>query len=93
MFGITDLSTYLLGTLFIVLLPGPNSLYVLSVAAQRDVRLGFQGACGIFVGDTILMVLSATGVASVRKACPAPHNIANPIHARSIAVSRFKKRW
>jgi len=71
MFGITDLSTYLLGTLFIVLLPGPNSLYVLSVAAQRGVRLGFQGACGIFAGDTILMVLSATGVASVLKALPA----------------------
>lgn len=71
MFGITDLSTYLLGTLFIVLLPGPNSLYVLSVAAQRGVRLGFQGACGIFVGDTILMVLSATGVASVLKGLPA----------------------
>lgn len=71
MFGITDLSTYLLGTLFIVLLPGPNSLYVLSVAAQRGVRLGFQGACGIFAGDTILMVLSATGVASVLKGLPA----------------------
>ena len=27
--GITDLWTYVLGTLFIVLLPGPNSLFVL----------------------------------------------------------------
>lgn len=35
MFGITDLTTYILGTIFIVLLPGPNSMYVLSVAAQR----------------------------------------------------------
>ena len=38
MFGITDLTTYILGTIFIVLLPGPNSMYVLSVAAQRGVR-------------------------------------------------------
>ncbi len=27
-FGITDFWTFLLGTIFIVLLPGPNSLYV-----------------------------------------------------------------
>ncbi|MFW1950291.1 leucine efflux protein LeuE, partial [Acinetobacter bereziniae] len=26
MFGITDVVTYILGTIFIVILPGPNSL-------------------------------------------------------------------
>lgn len=70
MFGITDLTTYILGTIFIILLPGPNSLYVLSVAAQRGIRQGYTGACGIFVGDAILMVLSAAGVAGVLKANP-----------------------
>jgi len=71
MFGITDLPTYLLGTLFIVLLPGPNSIYVLSVAAQRGVCAGFQAASGVFVGDAILMLLSATGVASILHTLPA----------------------
>ncbi len=33
--GITDLWTYVLGTVAIVLLPGPNSLFVLSTAARR----------------------------------------------------------
>ena len=70
-YGITDLATYVLGTIFIVLLPGPNSLYVLSVASQRGVRAGYLGACGIFVGDVILMVASATGVASLLQASPA----------------------
>ena len=70
-YGITDLATYVLGTIFIVLLPGPNSLYVLSVASQRGIRAGYLGACGIFVGDAILMVLSATGVASLLQASPA----------------------
>lgn len=70
-FGITDFWTFLLGTIFIVLLPGPNSLYVLSVAAQRGVRDGYRGACGVFLGDLILMVLSAGGVASLLKASPA----------------------
>ncbi|NMG50543.1 leucine efflux protein LeuE, partial [Azoarcus communis] len=33
-YGITDLTTFILGTIFIVLLPGPNSLYVMSVASR-----------------------------------------------------------
>jgi len=69
-FGITDFWTFLIGTIFIVLLPGPNSLYVLSVAAQRGIRAGYRGACGVFLGDLILMVLSAGGVASLLKASP-----------------------
>ena len=70
-FGITDFWTFLFGTIFIVLLPGPNSLYVLSVAARRGVREGYRGACGVFLGDLILMVLSAGGVATLLKASPA----------------------
>jgi leucine efflux protein len=69
-FGIVDFWTFFLGTLFIVLLPGPNSLYVLSVAAQRGVRQGYLGACGVFVGDWILMILSACGAASLLKTSP-----------------------
>jgi len=69
-FGIVDFWTFFLGTLFIVLLPGPNSLYVLSVAAQRGVRQGYRGACGVFVGDAILMILSACGAASLLKTSP-----------------------
>ena len=69
-FGITDLATFILGTIFIVLLPGPNSLYVLAVAAQRGIGAGYRGACGIFVGDFILMVLSATGAASLLRTTP-----------------------
>ena len=42
-FGITDLATYVLGTIFIVLPPGSNSLRVLSVASQRGVRAGYLG--------------------------------------------------
>jgi leucine efflux protein len=71
LYGITDLTTFILGTIFIVLLPGPNSLYVMTVASRRGVVAGYQGACGIFVGDTILMILSATGVASLLQATPA----------------------
>jgi len=70
-YGVTDLTTFILGTIFIVLLPGPNSLYVMSVASRWGIGAGYRGACGIIVGDTILMVLSATGVASLLQATPA----------------------
>lgn len=70
-YGITDIATFILGTIFIVLLPGPNSLYVMTVASRWGIGAGYRGACGIFVGDTILMILSATGVASLLQANPA----------------------
>lgn len=65
MWGVTDLGSYLVGLVLIILLPGPNSLYVLSVSARRGVRVGYRAACGVFTGDAVLMVLSAIGVASV----------------------------
>jgi len=68
MLGITDLPTYVLGTVLIVLLPGPNSLYVLSVAARRGIRTAYGAACGVFLGDTVLMTGSAAGVAGLLKA-------------------------
>ncbi len=67
MLGITDLSTYLVGLVLIILLPGPNSLYVLSVAARRGARDGYAAAAGVWTGDAVLMTLSAAGVASLLK--------------------------
>lgn len=70
-YGITDLGTFILGTIVIVLLPGPNSLYVMTVASRWGIAPGYRAACGIFVGDLILMTLSAAGVASVFQTTPA----------------------
>jgi len=70
-YGVTDLWTYVIGAFGIILLPGPNSLYVLSVATARGVRAGFQGAYGVFVGDTILLVCTALGAAGVLRTYPA----------------------
>jgi leucine efflux protein len=68
--GITEFWTYVLGTVAIVLLPGPNSIFVLAVGAQRGVRMGYRAAAGVFVGDTVLMVLAAAGVASLLRTYP-----------------------
>ncbi|MEV6932409.1 leucine efflux protein LeuE [Dactylosporangium sp. NPDC051485] len=70
MLGVTNPLTYVLGTAAIVLLPGPNSLYVLSVGARRGVRDGYRAAAGVWLGDAVLMTLSACGVASLLHAYP-----------------------
>ncbi|MCU7729989.1 leucine efflux protein LeuE [Actinoplanes sp. KI2] len=70
MLGITDFWTYVLGVVAIILLPGPNSIFVLSVGARRGVRAGYTAAAGVFVGDAVLMTLSAAGVASLLRAYP-----------------------
>ncbi|RVU18252.1 leucine efflux protein LeuE [Streptomyces antnestii] len=70
MLGVINLPTYLAGLVLIVLLPGPNSLYVLSVAARKGIRTGYAAAAGVFTGDTILMTLAALGAASVLQTTP-----------------------
>ncbi|MFF4699806.1 leucine efflux protein LeuE [Streptomyces chattanoogensis] len=70
MLGITDLSTYLVGLALIILLPGPNSLYVVSVAARRGPRVAYRAALGVLCGDAVLMTLSAGGVASLLQTTP-----------------------
>ena len=70
-YGITDLTTFVVGTIFIILLPGPNSLYVMTLASKAGIRQGYQAAAGVFIGDFILMVLSSSGAASVLAASPA----------------------
>ena len=65
MLGVTDIWTYVLGTVAIILLPGPNSLYVLSTAARHGVRAGYRAAAGVFLGDWVLMIAAALGVASL----------------------------
>ncbi len=70
-YGITNLSTFIVGAVIIVLLPGPNSLYVMSVASRAGVAVAYRGAGGIFLGDGILMFASAMGIASLLKTIPA----------------------
>ena len=70
-YGITDFPAFLIGTILIVLLPGPNSLFVMTVAAQRGVAVGYRAAAGIMVCDTLLMLASTTGMASLLHTQPA----------------------
>ncbi|MBW8481201.1 leucine efflux protein LeuE [Actinomadura parmotrematis] len=70
-FGVVDIWTFTAGAFFIIILPGPNSMYVLSTAARHGIGTGYRAALGVFTGDTLLMVLAATGAASLLRSAPA----------------------
>lgn len=65
MLGVVDLPTFVVGLLVVILLPGPNSLYVLAVASRSGQRPAYAASAGVWTGDAVLMVLAAAGVASV----------------------------
>jgi len=79
--GITDFPTYLLGTLFTILLPGPNSLYVLTITALKGWRSGAWAASGIFIGDSVLMIGVALGAATLIASSPTAFNVVRTLGA------------
>ncbi|MCX5145865.1 leucine efflux protein LeuE [Streptomyces sp. NPDC048550] len=96
MLGVTDLPTYLVGLILIILLPGPNSLYVLSVAARRGVRTGYKAAAGVFTGDAVLMALSAAGAGALLQTSPVAFGIVKLLGAGYLtwlAVGMMRGAW
>jgi len=97
--GILDFPTYLLGTIFTILFPGPNSLYVLTITTQKGWRFGLWGALGIFIGDSILMIAVALGAASLLLSSPLLFNIERILGALYLAwmglglLRSGMKRW
>lgn len=71
MYGVVNLTTYILGAIAIILLPGPNSLFCLAVAARQGFKEGYKALMGIFVGDTMLILATVFGVSAVLKHYPA----------------------
>lgn len=70
-FGIVNLGMFVAGTVVIILMPGPNSLYVLATAMRRGVADGCMAAAAVFVGDGVLMLLASLGVDSLMRLYPA----------------------
>ncbi|MBZ5735947.1 leucine efflux protein LeuE [Nocardioides sp. TRM66260-LWL] len=85
MWGVVDLPTYLVGLVLIILLPGPNSMYVLTVAARQGIGRGYAAAAGVFTGDAVLMALSAGGVASLLQANPYAFDVVKYLGAGYLA--------
>lgn len=69
--GVVHLPTFVVGTIAIVLLPGPNSLFVLAAASQQGWRSGAWASLGIVAGDSLLMLAIVLGAASFLQNSPA----------------------
>lgn len=68
--GIIDLWVYVLGAFVIIVIPGPNSLYVLRTAIVNGRKSAFAATFAVLVGDTILILCSYVGIAAALAANP-----------------------
>ena len=59
------------------------------MATARGVRAGFQGAYGVFVGDTILLLCTALGAAGVLRTYPAMFMVVKYVGAAYLAWVGF----
>ena len=70
-FGVLNYVTYFIGALFVILLPGPNSLYVLALSAQQGSRVGWSAVVGVLIGDSVLILATALGAVTILTTYPA----------------------
>lgn len=70
-FGVLNYVTYFIGALFVILLPGPNSLYVLALSAQQGSRVGWSAVIGVLIGDSVLILATALGAVTILTTYPA----------------------
>lgn len=96
--GIIHAGTFVLGTIALMLAPGPNSLFVLSTGIRFGKRAGWIALAGVATGDAILMFLASAGVAAALAAWPLSFNIIRIAGASYLAwiglrvlISEFRK--
>lgn len=65
--SLAQIAQFCLGAVLIILLPGPNSLFVATTSAKVGPAAGRRAAAGVFVGDAVLMVLAVLGAGSLLK--------------------------
>ena len=92
-FGVLNYWTYLVGAIFIILVPGPNTFFVLKTGAAYGIRTGYMAALAVFIGDAVLMFLSYAGVATLIKTTPVLFNIVRYFGAFYLLYLGVKMLW
>lgn len=69
-YGVLNLWTYVIGVIFIIIVPGPNSIYVLKTGVSHGVKAGYTAALGVFIGDAVLIFCAYLGIASLIRTSP-----------------------
>jgi len=70
-FGVINYITYFLGALFVILLPGPNSLYVLALSARQGASTGWAAVAAVLLGDSLLILATTLGAVTILTTYPA----------------------
>ncbi|MDO5650515.1 MAG: LysE family transporter [Moraxella sp.] len=70
MFGINEIGVYIVTVITLVLLPGPNSMLIMTMASKHGVRLARFGILGTFLGNGLLIGASALGAGMLLKLYP-----------------------
>jgi threonine/homoserine/homoserine lactone efflux protein len=68
--GVMDVGQLIAATMVFLMLPGPGTFCVLTCTGQHGLRGGFASLAGLMLGDAVLMLLAAIGVAALLKANP-----------------------
>lgn len=68
--GISDLWQLIVATMVFLMLPGPGTFCVLTCTGRHGVKGGFVSLAGLMLGDAVLMLLAALGVAALLQAHP-----------------------
>ena len=68
--GVVNIGMFVVGTILVILMPGPNSLYVLATATRSGARAGYRAAAAVVIGDSVLMVLASLGAGSAARLYP-----------------------
>lgn len=63
--GILNYKFYLLAVFALIVVPGPNSLFVLATAIKSGAKKASRAMAAVFVGDYTLMILSYIGIAAI----------------------------
>ena len=73
-FGVQNFWTYLLGATLIVIVPGPETMFVIKTSITSGIKRGFAAIFTILLSDVILVLLAWCGLAAVISSTPALFN-------------------
>lgn len=73
-FGVVNFWTYLLGATLIVLVPGPETMFVIKTSINSGIKQGFAAIFSFLLSDVILILLAWCGLAAVISSTPALFN-------------------
>jgi threonine/homoserine/homoserine lactone efflux protein len=68
--GIINIWQLVASTMIFLMLPGPGTFCILTCSAKHGLRGGFASLLGLMLGDAVLMLLAAMGVAALLQTYP-----------------------